>query len=172
MADEAAEPVNENERQAADDPAVSGARHSAFYPEQLRQRQGRASVETPRDQCVHRVEQAKLQAHQPGYRDDQQGDVHRAAKCDDSAAQHGRGRNDFDPGEKLRKIEVMLNTYSQETDEREPLYYSLYVYDPDNAYFLPLITRNRKSRGCISFRARRKNRNGSTKPFPAKGTVI
>lgn len=33
------------------------------------------------------------------------------------------------------KIEVMLNTYSQESDEREPLYYSLYVYDPDNAYF-------------------------------------
>lgn len=37
------------------------------------------------------------------------------------------------------KIEVMLNTYSQESDEREPLYYSLYVYDPDNAYFLPRI---------------------------------
>ncbi|MEI0739736.1 sensor histidine kinase [Paenibacillus sp. JTLBN-2024] len=37
------------------------------------------------------------------------------------------------------KIEVMLNTYSQETDEREPLYYSLYVYDPDNAYFSPLL---------------------------------
>lgn len=44
------------------------------------------------------------------------------------------------------KIEVMLNTYSQETDEREPLYYSLYVYDPDNAYFFaPYYPESKKS---------------------------
>ncbi|MHA6528823.1 sensor histidine kinase [Paenibacillus sp. BAC0078] len=33
------------------------------------------------------------------------------------------------------KLENLLTTYSQETDEREPLYYSLYVYDPKNTYF-------------------------------------
>ncbi|GIP28043.1 hypothetical protein J23TS9_31730 [Paenibacillus sp. J23TS9] len=44
------------------------------------------------------------------------------------------------------KIEVMLNTYSQETDEREPLYYSLYVYDPDNAFFFaPYYPESKKS---------------------------
>lgn len=44
------------------------------------------------------------------------------------------------------KIEVMLSTYSQETDEREPLYYSLYVYDPDNAYFFaPYYPESKKS---------------------------
>lgn len=44
------------------------------------------------------------------------------------------------------KIGTMLNTYSQETDEREPLYYSLYVYDPDNAYFFaPYYPESKKS---------------------------
>lgn len=33
------------------------------------------------------------------------------------------------------KLENILTTYSQETDDREPLYYSLYVYDPSNTYF-------------------------------------
>lgn len=33
------------------------------------------------------------------------------------------------------KLETLLFNYSQETDQREPLYYSLYVYDPSNAYF-------------------------------------
>ncbi|MGN7360716.1 sensor histidine kinase [Paenibacillus sp. SAF-054] len=44
------------------------------------------------------------------------------------------------------KIEVMLNTYSQEADEREPLYYSLFVYDPDNAFFFaPYYPESKKS---------------------------
>ncbi|MBE9917831.1 sensor histidine kinase [Paenibacillus donghaensis] len=44
------------------------------------------------------------------------------------------------------KIEVMLSTYSQETDQREPLYFSLYVYDPDNAYFFaPYYPESKKS---------------------------
>ncbi|MFR9711888.1 sensor histidine kinase [Paenibacillus sp. MB22_1] len=33
------------------------------------------------------------------------------------------------------RLENLLLNYSQETDQREPVYYSLYVYDPDNAYF-------------------------------------
>lgn len=33
------------------------------------------------------------------------------------------------------KLEDILTTYSQETDDREPIYYSLYVYDPNNTYF-------------------------------------
>ncbi|WP_068614335.1 cache domain-containing sensor histidine kinase [Paenibacillus tuaregi] len=36
---------------------------------------------------------------------------------------------------KYEKIEKILNGYSQAADGREPIYYSLYVYDPDDAYF-------------------------------------
>lgn len=37
------------------------------------------------------------------------------------------------------KLEDILTTYSQETDDREPIYYSLYVYDPNNTYFFCTI---------------------------------
>lgn len=44
------------------------------------------------------------------------------------------------------KLENLLMAYSQESDEREPLYYSLYVYDPENAYsFAPFYPAPRKS---------------------------
>ncbi len=44
------------------------------------------------------------------------------------------------------KLEDLLLNYSQETDEREPLYYSLYVYDPENTYFFaPFYPGPRKS---------------------------
>ncbi|WP_410770811.1 sensor histidine kinase [Fontibacillus sp. BL9] len=44
------------------------------------------------------------------------------------------------------KLENLLTNYSQETDEREPLYYSLYVYDPENTYFFaPFYPGPRKS---------------------------
>ncbi|GIP54132.1 MULTISPECIES: sensor histidine kinase [Paenibacillus] len=47
---------------------------------------------------------------------------------------------------KYEKLEGLLNNYSQETDEREPLYYSLYVYDPENTYFFaPFYPGPRKS---------------------------
>ncbi|MWV45561.1 sensor histidine kinase [Paenibacillus sp. HJL G12] len=49
------------------------------------------------------------------------------------------------------KIEVMLNTYSQETDEREPLYYSLFVYDPDNYYFFAPYYPESKKAGVYFF---------------------
>ncbi|MGG4045936.1 sensor histidine kinase [Paenibacillus favisporus] len=44
------------------------------------------------------------------------------------------------------KLERMLSSYSQESDEREPLYYSLYVYDPGNHYFFaPYYPESKKS---------------------------
>lgn len=43
-------------------------------------------------------------------------------------------------------LEKFLATYSQASDEREPLYYSLYVYDPLNTYsFAPFYPGPRKS---------------------------
>ncbi|GIP60484.1 sensor histidine kinase [Paenibacillus woosongensis] len=43
-------------------------------------------------------------------------------------------------------LEKVLASYSQDSDEREPLYYSLYVYDPDNTYsFAPFYPGPRKS---------------------------
>lgn len=44
------------------------------------------------------------------------------------------------------QLENLLTTYSQETDEREPLYYSLYVYDPQDTYsFAPYYPGPKKS---------------------------
>ncbi|MDQ0089181.1 two-component system sensor histidine kinase YesM [Paenibacillus anaericanus] len=49
------------------------------------------------------------------------------------------------------KLEILLGTYSQETDQREPLYYSLYVYDPENTYFFAPFYPNPKKAGVYFF---------------------
>ncbi|WP_414859293.1 histidine kinase [Paenibacillus haidiansis] len=49
------------------------------------------------------------------------------------------------------KLEDLLAGYSQETDEREPLYYSLYVYDPDNTYFFAPYYPNPQTSGVYFF---------------------
>lgn len=49
------------------------------------------------------------------------------------------------------KLEILLATYSQETDQREPLYYSLYVYDPENTYFFAPFYPNPKKAGVYFF---------------------
>lgn len=49
------------------------------------------------------------------------------------------------------KLEILLGTYSQETDQRQPLYYSLYVYDPENTYFFAPFYPNPKKAGVYFF---------------------
>ncbi len=49
------------------------------------------------------------------------------------------------------KLENLLTTYSQETDEREPVYYSLYVYDPENTYFFAPFYPGPKKSGVYFF---------------------
>ncbi|GAA0373257.1 sensor histidine kinase [Paenibacillus motobuensis] len=49
------------------------------------------------------------------------------------------------------KLENLLTTYSQETDEREPVYYSLYVYDPQNTYFFAPFYPGPKKSGVYFF---------------------
>jgi two-component system sensor histidine kinase YesM len=49
------------------------------------------------------------------------------------------------------KLEYLLTTYSQETDERAPLYYSLYVYDPGNHYFFAPYYPEPKTSGVYFF---------------------
>ncbi|GAB6928749.1 two-component system sensor histidine kinase YesM [Paenibacillus sp. JCM 10914] len=49
------------------------------------------------------------------------------------------------------RLEKMLFSYSQETDEREPVYYSLYVYDPDNRYFFAPYYPDRRKAGVYFF---------------------
>lgn len=68
------------------------------------------------------------------------------------------------------KLETLLFNYSQETDQREPLYYSLYVYDPSNAYFFAPYYPERGRRAFISFLSRR-SRSGLRKPSQKKETV-
>ncbi|GGH38630.1 sensor histidine kinase [Paenibacillus segetis] len=49
------------------------------------------------------------------------------------------------------KLEILLGTYSQETDQRQPLYFSLYVYDPENTYFFAPFYPNPKKAGVYFF---------------------
>ncbi|MEF7441771.1 histidine kinase [Paenibacillus lautus] len=49
------------------------------------------------------------------------------------------------------RLEKMLISFSQETDEREPVYYSLYVYDPDNSYFFAPYYPDRRKAGVYFF---------------------
>ncbi|KOR76987.1 cache domain-containing sensor histidine kinase [Paenibacillus solani] len=49
------------------------------------------------------------------------------------------------------RLEKMLLSFSQETDEREPVYYSLYVYDPDNNYFFAPYYPDRRKAGVYFF---------------------
>ncbi|RCX16237.1 two-component system sensor histidine kinase YesM [Fontibacillus phaseoli] len=49
------------------------------------------------------------------------------------------------------KLEDLLTNYSQETDEREPLYYSLYVYDPKNTYFFAPYYPGKRTSGVYFF---------------------
>lgn len=61
----------------------------------------------------------------------------------------------LDPGDDMselervknyERLENLLSYYSEETDQLEPLYYSLYVYDPSNSYsFAPYYPESRKS---------------------------
>ncbi|MGG6314312.1 sensor histidine kinase [Paenibacillus macerans] len=44
------------------------------------------------------------------------------------------------------RLENLLNSYSEETDQQEPLYYSLFVYDPSNSYsFAPYYPESMKA---------------------------
>ncbi|CAH0120616.1 hypothetical protein PAE9249_03136 [Paenibacillus sp. CECT 9249] len=49
------------------------------------------------------------------------------------------------------ELENLLIVYSQETDEREPLYYSLYIYDPLNTYFFAPFYPSPKKSGVYFF---------------------
>jgi two-component system sensor histidine kinase YesM len=49
------------------------------------------------------------------------------------------------------KLELLLGTYSQQVDQRQPLYYSLYVYDPDATYFFAPFYPNPKKSGVYFF---------------------
>lgn len=49
------------------------------------------------------------------------------------------------------KLEILLGSYSQETDARQPLYFSLYVFDPENTYFFAPFYPNPKKAGVYFF---------------------
>ncbi|MEK5162292.1 sensor histidine kinase [Paenibacillus sp. FSL R5-0527] len=54
------------------------------------------------------------------------------------------------------KLENLLNSYSDETGQHEPLYYSLFVYDPSNSYsFAPYYPESKKA-GVYFFLEREK----------------
>ncbi|WP_068782751.1 sensor histidine kinase [Paenibacillus phocaensis] len=54
------------------------------------------------------------------------------------------------------KLENLLNSYSNETGQHEPLYYSLFVYDPSNSYsFAPYYPESKKA-GVYFFLEREK----------------
>ncbi|MNJ50878.1 hypothetical protein D3C77_461660 [compost metagenome] len=94
----------QNECEAAAYFAVSGRNHSVICPERLWQLPGWANFEAACDERLHRAEQAKLQADQPGYRSDQQGELDRIPECAAAEIESGfEGGDGAGTGKKLRK---------------------------------------------------------------------